>query len=91
MTADDYVHAKITEKHGKLKEFTEKTGNPCGGEPGLKVAICYRKNFNPVKMAETRPGLTTFYGTTPLLCLIQIISTTIFLSCDHDFSAHTTT
>ena len=23
---------KITEKHGKLKEFTEKHGNLCGGE-----------------------------------------------------------
>ena len=26
------VHTKITEKHGKLKEFTEKHGNLCGGE-----------------------------------------------------------
>ena len=25
-------HTKITEKHGKLKEFTEKHGNHCGGE-----------------------------------------------------------
>ena len=35
MTADDYVSEfiqKITEKHGKLKEFTEKHGNLCGGE-----------------------------------------------------------
>ena len=26
------VHTKVTEKHEKLKEFTEKHGNLCGGE-----------------------------------------------------------
>ena len=31
------VHTKITEKHGKLKEFTEKHGNLCGGESNNKI------------------------------------------------------
>ena len=36
----------ITKKHGKLKEFTEKHGNLCGGESkgALKLFCCFLDN-----------------------------------------------
>ena len=40
-TLSSAVIQKITEKHGKLKEFTEKHGNLCGGE-----SFWYIKGFS---------------------------------------------